>query len=259
VERVTGCTPKSAAISGSIFWSAAIIVFVVHIAGIWTSARGFAITDTWLVAGGSLGMPVFPLRALGRHLTPAVCLTVVAFMFGCGILLTGLTVAGEMRPTPVDAAFGLILFVAPAIQAYNTLDTLMATQRAYRTGAEDTRQVLCTDFDTRLQRAETAHADREAAQRVGHEADLQSLRQQLAEAQAAAEQRYNEGIDVGIEACRLEIQRRADHPEDAATPLAEIVALQSAKASRPLRVVRDADTAKAPRLNGHEPANHTGS
>jgi hypothetical protein len=259
VDRITNLNPRHAAISGLTFWVGGIIVFLLHILGFWQSQRGFVIADTWLIAAGCLGMPVHALRALGRYLTPNACLVIVAFMFGCGLLLTGLTVAGEMRPTAPDIAFGLIMFLAPGVQAFNAVDGLTRAHHGYQKGAEDTRRVMRADFDSRLQYAETVHRDRETALREQYETQLGDLRQQLAEAQAAAEQRYDEGVTVGIEACRLEIQRRAEALEEAGTPLADVVALRVAKKTQPpLQLVRERDPKPLPTANGHDPANHAG-
>jgi hypothetical protein len=141
-ERLIERNPRTTWSTGLALWGASALALALHAHHVaFPDPVRFSMLDSWLIGLGCLGCPVLALRALGKWLTPTTCLFIGAIMFALALLLTALTLTGEMHPAPLDATFGLILPEALGIHAVNAADVeLRASRReqaAYREGRID--------------------------------------------------------------------------------------------------------------------------
>ena len=89
----------------------------------------FALLETWLFGVGSVGCPMLPLRALGQHLTPYICVLMAAVLASAAVVLTVLMASGQMHPRPSTGTFVVLGLVTAAIQALNAADAEKRTRR----------------------------------------------------------------------------------------------------------------------------------
>lgn len=141
-ERLIEHGPRATWSTGLALWGAGALVLALHAYHLaLPDPVRFSILDSWLIGLGCVGCPVLVLRAPGRRLTPTAFLFIGGIMFAFAVLLTALTLTGEMHPNPLDATFGLILPEALGIQAVNAADVELRAQRreaaTYRSGRID--------------------------------------------------------------------------------------------------------------------------
>jgi hypothetical protein len=94
--------------------------------------------DAWLIGLGCVGCPLMALRDIAERINLQVFEVATVFCAALAILLTALILGGALHYNTLNATFGLILPLAPAIQAFNAYDgevhARRREQRAYRRG-----------------------------------------------------------------------------------------------------------------------------
>jgi hypothetical protein len=110
-------------LAGLTFWGGAAVALVLHANGLaLPDATRFALLECWLISLGSLCCPALAMRGLGCRVTVYACVLIGAVCFAVAVLLTALTLAGEMRPHAINGTFGLILPLALGLHAINAAD-----------------------------------------------------------------------------------------------------------------------------------------
>lgn len=156
-------TPRIAAAATAGCWALAATALILHATGA-TLAGGRAFTGTaaWLLAAGSLGAPC-ALRLPARRATPAGCLGAGAVLAALAALLTVLTAAREMRPSPLDFAVGLLILLAGSVSCINAAEALWRgsrdTSRAYADGCKDGEKAALRELVAQARRAGDALDD----------------------------------------------------------------------------------------------------
>jgi hypothetical protein len=141
-ERLIGRSPRATWITGAALWGGSALAFSLHAYHLaLPDPVRFSMLESWAIGLGCLGCPVLALRFLGKRLTPTACLFIGAIMFAFAVLLTVLTLAGEMHPDPLDATFGLILPEALGIHAVNAADVELRAARRERAAYQDGYEV----------------------------------------------------------------------------------------------------------------------
>jgi hypothetical protein len=105
-------------------WPVALGALILHITGVFTSIRGFDLTDAWLVAIGSVGTPPCALRALGRVATPRGLIAAGSGFCAAAITVSVLDLAGQLHPLPSDRLVGLFLLLVPAVRCFGAASDL---------------------------------------------------------------------------------------------------------------------------------------
>lgn len=123
-------TSRRAITLGIGFWAAALIELVFYVNRIGpVSDVDFALFEIWMLGAGFGGSPILAIRALGRHLTDRGCLLLGFGAFTAALLLTGLTLGGQMHPSPLAITFSLVPLLAFAIHCVNGAEVQYKTAR----------------------------------------------------------------------------------------------------------------------------------
>jgi hypothetical protein len=145
-ERLITIQPRRAWLVGLTLWGSAALALALHAYGLaLPDPTRFAVLECWLLSLGCLGCPILAMRAPGRHLTVYTCVLIGAVSFTIAVLLTALTLVGEMRPHAISGTFGLILPLALGLHAINAADVERRGTREHAAAYQAARIDALTD------------------------------------------------------------------------------------------------------------------
>jgi hypothetical protein len=139
IQRISACSPRTALALGATAWTGAAAVLILHVVGVFRSDLYFGMTDTWLVALGCYGTPIALIRGLGRRLGESACLHIAWALGAVAAAITALAAVGEMRPSPVDIVFSLVLLLAGSIHSSGAYDIKRQLRQAHARGYREGR------------------------------------------------------------------------------------------------------------------------
>ena len=241
------------------FWVIAIAILILRATSAHVGVNDslyFATAEMWLIGAGCVGAPVFALRVLGRHLSPACCMHISMLLAGGAIAYTALLPA--IHPAPLTAMLVLLPLLAGAIQCANASDALGREQAAEARGIAGAREAFAIeraaleDQITELRATEAARIEQ-----------IAGLTAQLATARTESESAFEAGARALAAAVGPEIRAQSDEEtgDTGQLPIAEAWPLHRPDAralprtgSHPLHVVPSQEMhreAHLGRTNGH--------
>lgn len=118
--RLTDRRPRLAGGIGLGFWISAVAVLILRANHIGPrNPAAFVLAETWLVGGGSIGVPVLILNFLGPRLSIRTLELIGAACFAAAAIVTVFVATGQSRMDTWTSAFILIMPLAMGIQAVN--------------------------------------------------------------------------------------------------------------------------------------------
>lgn len=162
---------------GVSLWIAAIACLILYANGVMHSDPGrFTMIESWLIGLGCIGVPILPMRLLGRYLNPLTCIVASGCLFAGAAVFTSIIISGMLPLSPIVSTFVLIIPEALAIHAANAAIVLVREQRIQR----EAHKMQRSKYSANLSRLKTEHGEELARLNEAHSSELTLLSEQYA-------------------------------------------------------------------------------